>query len=76
MDKLEPEGPIIDEQNNRIENVNMPTMNQLPTGSNGTHHNNINNNNGIGKDEELKIPGTPSAVITLHFELNCFMYID
>ncbi len=63
MDKFEPEGPVIDEVNNRIENVNMPTMNQIPTGSNGTHHNNINNN-GIGKDEELKIPGIPSDYIT------------
>ena len=68
MDKLEPQSPIVDEQNNRIENVNMPTMNQLPTGSNGTQQHNINNN-GIGKDEELKIPGIPSDYITFRAQL-------
>ena len=54
----------LDQVNNRIENT-MATMNQMPNGntdfgSNATDLTKINgNNNGNGKDEDVKIPGIP-----------------
>ena len=52
----------LDQVNNRIENT-MATMNQMPNGntdfgSNTTDLTKVNgNNNGNGKDEDVKIPG-------------------